>query len=65
MLQYGIDGKKCAEIGIDGLIIPISCWYAEKIQTTEKILINVFLITPQTSDERYIYRQRNGDLFIW
>jgi tryptophan synthase alpha subunit len=36
MLQYGIEvsSKKCAEIGIDGLIIPdLQLMYTQKIQT--------------------------------
>lgn len=58
MLQYGVEEfcKKCAEIGIDGLIIPDLpvAIYAENYKAIfEKYgLINVFLITPQTSEER-------------
>ncbi|MBC5841072.1 tryptophan synthase subunit alpha [Flavobacterium sp. F-380] len=72
MLQYGIEAfcKKCAEIGIDGLIIPdlpVDV-YAEKYKPTfEKYgLINVFLITPQTSDERihFIDSVSNGFIYM-
>jgi tryptophan synthase alpha chain len=55
ILQYGVEAfcQKCAEIGIDGLIIPdlpVSI-YAENYKTLfEKYgIINVLLITPQTS----------------
>ena len=72
MLQYGIEAfcEKCAEIGIDGLIIPdlpVDV-YAEKYKPTfEKHgLINVFLITPQTSDERihFIDSVSNGFIYM-
>ena len=58
MLQYGVEAfcKKCAEIGIDGLIIPdlpVDVYNEQYKATFEKYgLINVFLITPQTSVER-------------
>ena len=58
MLQYGIAAfcKKCQEIGIDGLIIPdlpLEEYQAHYQETFEQYgLFNVFLITPQTSDER-------------
>ena len=58
ILQYGVEAfcKKCQEIGIDGLIIPdlpVDVYHDEYKSTFEKYgLINVFLITPQTSDER-------------
>ncbi len=58
VLQYGVENfcKKCQEIGIDGFILPDLplAEYQEHYQATfEKYgLINVFLITPQTSDAR-------------
>ena len=58
MMQYGVEAfcAKCAEIGIDGLIIPdlpIAEYNEHYRETFEKHgLINVFLITPQTSDDR-------------
>ncbi|MBA5628676.1 tryptophan synthase subunit alpha [Moheibacter lacus] len=58
ILQFGVDNfcAKCAEIGIDGLIIPdlpLDVYESEYKSTFEKYaLVNVFLITPQTSDER-------------
>ncbi len=72
MLQYGVDEfcKKCEEIGIDGLIIPdlpVDV-YSEKYQAIfEKYnLINVFLITPQTSEERirFIDSVSNGFIYM-
>lgn len=58
ILQYGIEKfcKKCVEVGIDGLIIPdlpIDVYHEEYQAIFEKYdLINVLLITPQTSDKR-------------
>ena len=72
ILQYGIENfcKKCQEIGIDGLIIPdlpVDIYAENYKETFEKYgLINVFLITPQTSDERirYIDSVSNGFIYI-
>ena len=58
ILQYGVEQfcQKCAETGIDGLIIPdlpVDIYTKEYQTLFEKYgLINVFLITPQTSTER-------------
>src|SRR5690606_24430516 len=58
VLQYGVEEfcKKCQEIGIDGLIIPdlpVDVYHREYQGIFEKYnLINIFLITPQTSKER-------------
>ncbi|MFN8353537.1 MAG: tryptophan synthase subunit alpha [Spirosomataceae bacterium] len=58
VLQYGIENfcKKCQEIGIDGLIlpdIPLEVYQEEFKPIFEKYeLLNIFLITPQTSDNR-------------
>lgn len=58
VLQYGVVAfcLKCKEIGIDGLIIPDLPMdvYKEEFQSVFKAnnLHNIFLITPQTSDER-------------
>ncbi|MDO9613373.1 MAG: tryptophan synthase subunit alpha [Bacteroidota bacterium] len=58
VIQFGVDAfcQKCREIGIDGLIIPdlpLSV-YEEEYKTIFETnnLHNIFLITPQTSDER-------------
>lgn len=58
VLQYGVEEfcQKCQEIGIDGLILPdlpLDVYQEEYKSTFEKYgLINIFLITPQTSEER-------------
>lgn len=72
MMQYGIEDfcAKCQEIGIDGLIIPDLpvAEYHEHYQDTFKKygLINVFLITPQTSEERirFIDGVSNGFIYM-
>ena len=71
MLQYGVEAfcKKCQEIGIDGLIIPdlpVDV-YSEQYQATfEKYgLINVFLITPQTSVDRINFIDSISNGFIY
>ncbi|MCA0932558.1 tryptophan synthase subunit alpha [Lutimonas saemankumensis] len=71
MLQYGIEEfcKRCAEIGIDGLIIPdlpVDVFHREYMETFDKYgLYNVFLITPQTSDERIKYIDSISNGFIY
>ena len=71
MLQYGVEGfcKKCLEIGIDGLIIPdlpVYVYNDEYKSTFEKYgLINVFLITPQTSVERINFIDSISNGFIY
>lgn len=58
ILQFGVESfcKKCKEVGIDGLILPdlplpeYQVHYAEIFKKYG--LINIFLITPQTSEER-------------
>ena len=71
MMQYGIENfcKKCAEIGIDGLIIPdlpVKEYNDNYKAIFEKYgLINVFLITPQTSEERIRFIDSISDGFIY
>ena len=71
MLQYGVEDfcKKCQEIGIDGLIIPdlpVDVYHEQYQSTFEKYgLINVFLITPQTSDKRINYIDSISNGFIY
>ena len=71
IFQYGIDlfCKKCKEVGIDGLIIPdlppeiyISD-YKKFFQQND--LINILLITPQTSDNRIKFIDSISDGFIY
>jgi tryptophan synthase alpha chain len=71
ILQFGVDAfcKKCAEIGIDGLIIPdlpVDVYHEQYKATFEKYgLINVFLITPQTSIERINFIDSISNGFIY
>ncbi|MCM5661638.1 tryptophan synthase subunit alpha [Galbibacter mesophilus] len=72
MMQYGVEAfcKKCNEIGIDGLIIPdlpVDVYNEEYRSIFEKYnLINVFLITPQTSEDRirFIDSVSNGFIYM-
>ncbi|WP_405383480.1 tryptophan synthase subunit alpha [Maribacter sp. LLG6340-A2] len=72
VLQYGVEAfcKKCQEIGIDGLILPdlpLDVYQDEYEETFKKYgLLNVFLITPQTSDERIqqIDNASNGFIYM-
>ncbi|WP_421869871.1 tryptophan synthase subunit alpha [Marinoscillum sp.] len=58
VLQYGFEKfcAKCAEVGVDGLILPDLPMYEYEEMYKEVLekygLYNVFLITPQTSEER-------------
>jgi len=58
VLQYGIEDfcKKCKKIGVDGTIIPdlpLEIYETEYKEIFEQnSLSNIFLVTPQTSDER-------------
>jgi len=71
MMQYGVEAfcAKCQEVGIDGLIIPdlpVNEYNDHYKTTFEKYgLINVFLITPQTSDERIRFIDEVSDGFIY
>jgi tryptophan synthase alpha chain len=71
MLQYGVEAfcKKCQEIGIDGIImpdLPLDVYQTEYEKTFKKYgLINVFLITPQTSTERIHQIDKASDGFIY
>ncbi|MGE5943729.1 MAG: tryptophan synthase subunit alpha [Flavobacteriales bacterium] len=72
ILQYGVETfcKKCQEVGIDGLIIPdlpVDVYHDDYKTTFETYgLINVFLITPQTSDDRihFIDSVSNGFIYM-
>ncbi|MBJ6368099.1 tryptophan synthase subunit alpha [Snuella sedimenti] len=71
ILQYGVEAfcKQCQEIGIDGLIIPdlpVDVYHEDYKAIFEKYgLINVFLITPQTSEERIRYIDSISNGFIY
>ena len=71
ILQYGVDKfcQECESSGIDGLIIPdlpVDV-YAENYQETfEKYgLLNIFLITPQTPEDRIRYIDSVSRGFIY
>ena len=71
MLQYGVEAfcQKCKDIGIDGFIIPdlpAYVYHEEYKAIFEKYeLLNIFLITPQTSDERIRYIDSISEGFIY
>ena len=71
MMQYGVEAfcAKCQEIGIDGLIIPdlpVAEYHEHYQETFKKYgLSNIFLITPQTSDERIKFIDSVSDGFIY
>lgn len=58
VLQYGVENfiKKCAEVGVDGVILPDLPFkqYNDHFKTSfeENNLSNIFLVTPQTTEER-------------
>lgn len=71
MLQYGVEAfcKKCHEIGIDGIImpdLPLDVYQADYQAIFKKYgLLNVFLITPQTSNKRIYEIDEASDGFIY
>ncbi len=72
IMQYGVEDfcKKCADTGIDGLIIPdlpVDVYEEEYKDMFEKYgLANIFLITPQTRTKEYALSIRSRTvLSIW
>ena len=71
MMQYGVEAfcEKCNEIGIDGLIIPdlpVDVYHEEYQHIFEKYnLLNMFLITPQTSEDRIRFIDSVSGGFIY
>lgn len=71
MLQYGVEAfcKKCHEVGIDGFIIPDlpAQVYDEEYKAIfdRYGLLNIFLITPQTSNDRIQYMDSISEGFIY
>ena len=71
MMQFGIEKfcQKCMEVGIDGLIIPdlpLHVYETEYKAIFEKYgLKNIFLITPQTTNERIQQIDTISDSFIY
>ena len=71
MMQFGVERfcKRCQEVGIDGLIIPdlpVDV-YHEKYQKLfqQYGLLNMFLITPQTANDRIGYIDKVSEGFIY
>jgi tryptophan synthase alpha chain len=71
VLQYGVEAfcMKCAEVGVDGLILP-DLPMQEYIDGYKSVfdkygLINIFLITPQTSEVRIMEIDSNTSGFIY
>lgn len=72
VFQYGVEAfcKQCEEIGIDGLILPdlpLDVFQSEYEAIFKKYgLLNIFLITPQTSNERIrqIDKASNGFIYM-
>ena len=71
ILQYGVEAfcEKCAEVGIDGLIIPdlpVDVFHENYQSLFRKHhLFNMFLITPQTSGDRIQYIDSISEGFIY
>jgi len=71
VLQYGIENfcRKCAEIGVDGIILPdlpLSEYLQDYKSVFEKNgLENIFLITPQTGEDRIRKIDELSDSFIY
>ncbi len=69
--QYGVEEfcKKCQEIGVDGLILPDLPFEEYTLNYkdvfTKYGLYNIFLITPQTSDERIRQIDAGSEGFIY
>lgn len=71
IIQFGVENfcRKCVETGIDGLIIPdlpVDVFEENYRKIFEQYgLLNVLLITPQTSEERIRYIDSISDGFIY
>lgn len=71
IVQYGIEAfcKKCEEVGVDGLILPdlpmFEYMEVHKPLFEKHGLLNIFLITPQTSDARIKEIDDNSNGFIY
>ena len=71
VLQYGIENfcEKCAEVGVDGLILPDMPMdvYLHEYQAIFKKygILNIFLITPQTHEQRIRQIDQQSEGFIY
>src|ERR1700749_1694715 len=71
MVQYGVENfcKKAAEVGVDGVIVPdlpmyeYETLYADYFKANN--LSNIFLVTPQTSDDRIRKIDELSNSFIY
>jgi tryptophan synthase alpha chain len=71
VMQYGIEEfcKKASEIGVDGVILP-DLPLEEYLESYKEMfesynLSNIFLVTPNTSDERLQLIDKNSNGFIY
>lgn len=71
VLQYGVEAfcKKCQEVGVDGVILPdlpLDLYLADYAPTFREYgILNVNLITPQTSENRIRLIDEESDGFIY
>jgi tryptophan synthase alpha chain len=71
VMQYGIEAfcAKCEEVGIDGVILPDLPLFEYETMYKELFdkhsLLNIFLVTPQTSDERIHKLDKASDGFLY
>ncbi|GAB2802370.1 tryptophan synthase subunit alpha [Rhabdobacter roseus] len=71
VLQYGVENfcQKCAEVGVDGLILPDMPMdiYVNEYQAIFKKygILNIFLVTPQTHEARIRQIDQQSDGFIY
>ena len=71
ILQFGVEDfcKNCQSVGIDGLIIPdlpVEIYEKQYKSVFDKYgLLNMFLITPQTSNERIQFIDKVSKGFIY
>lgn len=71
IMQYGVEkfAKKCAEVGVDGIIVPdlpmdeFISEYQDMFQAVG--LHNIFLISPNTSEDRIREIDANSEGFIY
>lgn len=71
VLQFGMEAfcKKCSEVGVDGLILPdmpMDVYLNEYQSIFNKYgILNIFLVTPQTSDQRIRQIDEISEGFIY
>jgi tryptophan synthase alpha chain len=71
VLQFGVENfcRMCREVGIDGVILPdlpLDLYIDEYAETFREFgILNVHLITPQTTDERIRFIDEESDGFIY